>query len=292
MAPTVTVAIPLHGSARWVDNVVANVRALPPMVTEIIISDQTCIDDAADQLRSRLANDRRVVIRAEPAGLSFADHYQQLLEMGSGELFMWMPHDDIFAPDWVPILATALASHPQAWLAFGRVRNVEIDGFTPVYSQRFPFRPGMIVGWTAIRMMVTGASWVPFRGLLRRRMVLAAGLSLDPATVVLTIDNDWVFAVALQSALVYDDRAVTWKRRYDGSTHTSPLWQSQRRGDPTQAAVALLNRHGPQGATGVAVRCHARLIGLRPRARTWIGRLAPAWVKPPIRQVRNWFARR
>lgn len=276
MTPTVSVAIPLHGSARWVDNVAANVRALPAMVTEIIISDQTCLDDAADQLRIRLADDPRVTVLAEAAGLGFAEHYQLLLEAAGGELFMWMPHDDIFDPGWVPILAAALAAHPQAWLAFGRVRDVEIDGVTPLHGRRFPFRPGMITGRASVRMMVGGWSWVPFRGLFRRREVLATDLRMDPESCLTAIDTEWVFAVALQSGLVYEDRATTWKRRYPGSTHTSPLWQSQRRGDTAQAAVALLAQHGPSGLSGVALRCYARLTG-------------PTRLKPPIRRARAWL---
>ncbi len=291
MAPTITVAIPLHGSARWVDNIAANVRALPKMVTEIVISDQTCLDDAADQLRVRLADDPRVVVRAEPGGLGFADHYQLLLETGIGDLFMWMPHDDVFALDWVPILASALDAHPEAWLAFGQLHDVEVDGVTPIAVLPFTFRPGLIAGRTAVRMMVEGLSWVPFRGLFRRREVLAAGLRMDPAACHTAIDSEWVFSVALRSGLVYDDRATTWKRRYPGSTHTSPLWQSQHRGDTTLAAVALLAQHGPAGFNGAALRSYARRARSLHRLRARVSRVTPPRAKPPIRRARTWLLR-
>ena len=267
MPPTITVAIPLHGSARWVENVVSNVRALPPTVTEILISDQTCIDDAAEQLGARLADDPRVVIHAAPAGLYFAEHYQLLVESGSGELFMWMPHDDIFAPDWVPILAEALAAHPTAWLAFGQVRDVEVDGATPITGRCFPFVPGVISGWTAVRLMVRGCAWVPFRGLFRRRDILAAGIRMTPETSVMPVDMEWSFAVALRSGLVYDDRAVTWKRWYADSTHNSARWRSQRRGNAVQAAVALLHQYGPRGMTGIAMRAGAHMMATAPLRR-------------------------
>lgn len=292
MAPTVTVAIPLHGSAPWVDNVVANVRALPAMVTEILISDQTCLDDAADRLRIRLADDPRVTVLAEAAGLGFAAHYQLLLETAGGELFMWMPHDDIFDPGWVPILAAALASHPQAWLAFGQLRFVHIDGVTPMARRRFPFRPGQISGAAAVRMMAGGWAGFAFRGLFRRHEVLTAGLRMEPGTTMLAVDTDWVFRVALRSALVYDDRVITWKRAYPGSTSTTPSWRSQRRGDERQAAVALLLRHGPGGPTGFAMRTLARVTGLPARSRARIARVVPSWAKPTIRTCLNWLTSR
>lgn len=285
MKPSVTVAIPLHGSARWVDNVVANVRALPPMVTEILISDQTCLDDAAGQLRALLADDPRVVVSAEARGVGFAGHYQMLLERGGGDLFMWMPHDDIFAPSWVPTLAGALAAHPRAWLAFGQVRMVEIDGVTPRANRRFPFAPGEIYRWHAVRMMTGGWSWAPFRGLFRRREILAAPVRFETEHALVGVDKEWIFTVALRAPLVYDDRTTTWKRVYAGSTATSTPWTSRRRGNERQAAMAVLARHGPSGGLGLCLRCYARCAGLPLRGRALAASLLPARLKRMIRRT-------
>lgn len=64
------IGVPEHGAHRSVDTgkrtYVANVRALPPLVTEVILSDRSCVDDAARQLRERLADDPRVRVLAEP----------------------------------------------------------------------------------------------------------------------------------------------------------------------------------------------------------------------------------
>lgn len=90
-------------------------------------------------------------------------------------------------------------------------------GWTVVLVDRAPapmLRTSLIgEGKDAVRMIAAGWSWVPFRGLFRRDRVLAAGLRLSPEAPFLAIDSDWVAAVALQSALVHDDRAVTVKRR-------------------------------------------------------------------------------
>jgi hypothetical protein len=197
---------------------------------------------------------------------------------------MWMPHDDIFAPDWVPILANALASHPQAWLAFGRIRRVELDGVTPRAARAFPFPPGAISAATAVRMMAAGWGGYPFRGVFRRCEVLAAGLRLGAEPPWVAIDTDWVFRVALHSGLVYDDRAVTWKRGYPGSTSTTPEWQSQRRAHPHQAAITLLRRHGPTGRTGITLRAVARSTGLAALPRRQIVRVIPPSIKPTLRE--------
>lgn len=284
---TVTVAIPLHGSARWVDNIAANVRALPPMVTEILISDQTCTDDAAHRLQALLADDPRVTIHAEAAGLGFAAHYQQLLEKATADLFMWMPHDDIFDPAWVPTLAAALERHPNAWLAFGRMLDVEADGVTPADQPPFPGRPGIVQRRAAIRLMVSGWLGRPFRGLCRRRQVLAAGIRMDPATSLVAVDKEWVFAVAMHGPLVYDPQAITWKRRYSNSTSSTPQWQTQRRGDETQAARRIIQQHLPAGIARSSLLLYTRAAGQLHRWRTAQANRSRKWTSNVIEKAKR-----
>lgn len=284
MAPTITIAIPLHGSARWVDNVAANVRRLPQSVTEILISDRTCLDDAAEQLRERLADDPRVTVHVEKTGLGFVGHFHLLMEIAEGELFMWMPHDDIFDAAWVPTLASALADHPKAWLAFGQLRWVEADGLTPTGSRPFPRGYGVISRRTAIRLMGRGRLAIAFRGLFRRREVMEAGVRMDADTSLVAVDHGWVFTVALLSALVYDDRAITWKRIYEGSTSTTTSWKSQNRGNGPQAAVAILRRRGPGGLAGAALRLYAAWIGIGTHARTRISSVMPTRMRRILRR--------
>jgi GT2 family glycosyltransferase len=288
MTPTVTVAIPLHGSARWVENVVANVRALPPVVTEILISDQTCLDDAADRISERLADDARVSVRARPAGLGFVDHYQLLLERATGDLFMWMPHDDIFDPSWVPTLVAALAEFPSAWLAFGRLQWVEADGVTPVPRAHYRLRRGRLRRWSAVQMLLVGRTFHAFRGLFRRRAVLAAGVRMNAETSVTGVDQEWVFTVALRGGIVYDDRTITWKRRYAGSTATTAEWRRQHRGSRAQAAVHLLRQHGPGGLSGLALQARPTLLHAAQLARLEVARRLPAGVKA---RLKRWLGR-
>jgi hypothetical protein len=279
--PTITVAIPMHGSARWIDNIVSNVRALPPMVTEVLISDQTCIDDAADLVRELLIGDPRVTVRAEAAGLGFAEHYQQLLETAEGDLFMWMPHDDIFDPGWIPTLSAALAAHPKAWLAFGQLRHVGIDGVTPNQSQPYPIPHGIISPWTTIRLMVSARLHIPFRGLFRRQKVLSANIHMDPNTSVVAIDKEWVLTVALHAPLVYDDRTFTLKRYHEDSTHKTPLWKSQHRGSVQQAAIRLIRNYGPGGIKSLSMIAYVNILSIEKHLRAVYGKLPllRKWVK-------------
>jgi GT2 family glycosyltransferase len=271
--PTITVAIPMHGSARWIDNIVSNVRALPPMVTEVLISDQTCIDDATDLVRELLRDDPRVTVRAEAAGLGFAEHYQQLLETAKGDLFMWMPHDDIFDPGWVPTLASALAANPQAWLAFGRIAFVRADDNAHSKNMDFPFSSRVFHPFTSTRLMVGKYLYIPFRGLFRRQNVLSAQIKMDPSSSLVSVDIEWVFSVALQAPIVYDNQALTWKRSYPESTHKTPLWKSQHRGSVQQAAIRLICKYGPGGIKGLSMIAYVNMLSIEKHLRAVFGKL-------------------
>ena len=276
----VTVAIPLHRSARWIDVVTENVRRLPTQVDEILVSDQTCVDDAVDQLRTRIGTDRRVVIRAEDTGIGWQDHYQQLLEQAAGDLFMWMPHDDRFEPGWVPTLAAALDAHPGTWLSFGHMACVEADGSTSAGA--WPHPPsGPITAWGVLRMQLQGEMGLAVRGLFRRREVLSAGIRVTPDPSYPPSDMPWAFAVGLEGGFVHDDRATTWKRFYPASTHAR--WGDPPPGAHERAALAVLRRHGPDGVTGAAMAGALRAAELRARLRPHLG---PLWQRalrrPPL----------
>jgi GT2 family glycosyltransferase len=282
---SVTVAIPLHASARWVENVIANVQALPPIVTEILISDQTLVDDAAERIRARLTDDPRVRIETAAAGLGFVAHYEQLLARARGEYFMWMPHDDIFDPGWVPILAAALDAHPKAWLAFGRLEWVETDGVTPFWNWPLGFARGALDDAQATRLMVEGKAFHAFRGVFRREVIRAAEVRMESATSIANVDQEWVFTVALRGGIVFDDRAVTWKRRVEGSTSTTAAWRSERRGSMARAALRLLQRDGPPGMRGWTLQMQAVSFAAALRTKAAIAWLLPRPIKRTLQRI-------
>lgn len=260
----VTVAIPLHASQRWVENVEATVRGLPSSVDEVLVSDRTCRDDAAVELRERLADDDRVRVVREPLDLHWVDHCQLLIDSARGDLVTLMPHDDIFDPAWVPVLSAALERHPRALLAYGRLDPVREDGVTPVLGWLGPMpEPGVIEGRRALHEFHRGHLGVAFRGLFRREAVAAAGIRLRhpqwygaPGGYHLA-DQCWVLAMAVNGGVVYDGGTWTRKRVHDSSfiaTHDGPS-----SGEPEAAGRAVLRRHASRGRTGWVLRGRARL---------------------------------
>ena len=98
-----TVAIPMHASGPFIDVINANIAALPDDV-EIILSDHTRVDDAIERLQELHGDDDRVRFVRESDGIGIIDHYNRLFREANGDYFMWMPHDDTFPPEYIPLL--------------------------------------------------------------------------------------------------------------------------------------------------------------------------------------------
>lgn len=258
MSRSITVAIPLHASLRWVDSISTNIDSLPSSVTEILLSDQTCLDRAAEVLADRHRKDPRIRILMEQTNLDWASHCQMLIEEASSDWFMIMPHDDIFPPNWIPVLAEALDRHPQALLAYGHMETVEPDGITP-YPHWTPPRqpPGVVNAWKAQQMIMEGKLHIPWRGLFRRQQVLREGIKMLPQSAYPNsrywgVDQLWVLAIALRGNLVHDPAAVTKKRIHSFSV--SSTMPTARKGDAYTPARQVLARFGPRGWKGILMR--------------------------------------
>ena len=267
---TVTVAVPLHRSRRWVDNVVANVDRLPAEVTEVLISDRTLEDDAAELLTARLAHDERVTVLARHEGLTWFEHYQDLVERATGDLCTWLPHDDDLDASWIPRLGAALAAEPTAWLAFGRVVGVRADGVTATSWQPRSIRPGLLEGVEVLDLALAQQAWQPFHGLFRRREVLAAGIRMESMGAYPGVDMTWALAVGLRSGWVSVPTTSMRKRYHDTNTHTT---FRQAPGDHQRAALEVVRRVGPPGLQGVRMQLRARRATLRVVARHQVRRV-------------------
>jgi len=218
-----TVGIPMHASRPFVEVISANIAALPDDV-EIIVSDHTRVDDAIECLRERHGDDDRVRFVAEADGMGIVDHYNRLLRDADGDYFMWMPHDDTFPPDYVPLLRAALDANPDANLAFGSVRPIDLDGAVVPEMLQFYGDPPIELGRLARAREASTlwhrwSMWIPYRGLMRRRAVVRHRLFLRRGLQEYWHDNTWVFAMTVVAPIVYVPECVCEKRFHPQSHH-------------------------------------------------------------------------
>jgi glycosyltransferase involved in cell wall biosynthesis len=90
---------------------------------ELIVSDNGSTDGTAQICRDFAAGDARVRYFRQPRNLGAAYNFGFVLEQAVGEFFMWAGCDDLWDPDWIAKLLSALAG--DAALAFGELRRVD-----------------------------------------------------------------------------------------------------------------------------------------------------------------------
>jgi glycosyltransferase involved in cell wall biosynthesis len=101
---------------------------------ELIVSDNGSTDGTAQTCREFAAGDGRVRYFRQPRNLGAAYNFGFVLEQAVGEFFMWAACDDLWDPDWIAKLLSAMAG--DAALAFGELRRVDEQArVTETYAQ-------------------------------------------------------------------------------------------------------------------------------------------------------------
>jgi hypothetical protein len=228
--PRVTVAIPLHRSAPFVDVVSANIDRIADDDVEILVSDRTLFDDALEVLRQRHTHDSRVSFLRCTGRPGWVDHYNALLRRARGRYFMWMAHDDDFEADYVSRLGAALDMNPDALLAFGRLRVIDVEG-SPVevsYLPELPIALGrMPRADEAIGLLHHWNLGIASRGLCRRDEILRRQLTIRHTPGDVDADAFWVLAVVCAGPVVVEPACSVAKRLVPGSG--SAEWPQQRK---------------------------------------------------------------
>lgn len=219
--PRVTVAIPLYRSKVFQQTILDNLERLTYPNLEILISDRHGADDTLDVLAQRYAGDAQFRFFKSRDQLDWVEHFNLLIEAATGKYMMWMPHDDVFPSDYVPLLVECLENSPDAILAFGRMDAIDWEG-QRIRDRLADWRTVAGAEWSprvALRLFVFSYLGRPFRGLFRREVIRHAGLAIRPTYENVQADQDWVFAVGLVGRLAFVPACRCAKRYYPWSTH-------------------------------------------------------------------------
>jgi hypothetical protein len=291
--PRVTVAIPLHRSAPFVDVVSANIDRIAGDDVEILVSDRSLCDDALEVLHDRHGHDPRISFLCGTDDPGWVNHYNALLCRARGRYFMWMAHDDDFPADYVSRLGAALDAHVDALLAFGGLRVIDADGNPlEVSYPELPIALGrMSRADEAIALLHRWNLGIASRGLCRRDDLLERRLTIRHTRRDVDADAYWVLAVVCAGPVVFDPECLVAKRNVPGSG--SADWPQERKSALGQfRLVPLVARY--LAAARVPPRSSTRILcfvtpwavqrGLE-RTPTELRGLVPA----PVRHLVRWL---
>lgn len=242
--PLVTVAIPLYRSRRFLEVITENIRNLDYPNLEILVSDRHLADDTVEQLRVLFADDSRIRFITARDEVGWVANYNLLLAEGSGEYFIWMPHDDSYPPGYVGTLVDRLEAAPDAILAFGPCDTKTPDGTPYKIWPDPPFSSNQ--KWTAraaLRMFYGWNIGVAMRGAFRRRRIIESDLWVPHTTGDAYADVCWLFGVALVGRFEFVPETRCLKRFYAGSTHTA--WKAPKAGELPRLMAGYLGAYVP-----------------------------------------------
>ena len=221
MPPLVSVAIPLHRSVRFLPVIFDNIDNLTYPNLEVLVSDRHGLDDAIHRIADRYRGDSRVRILQSDDAIGWVDHYNLLAREANGEFFMWMPHDDSFPAGYLERLIEPMMAHQQVGLCYGDVEPVSLDGIRR-QGWRYAGTPGVKSsppGLFRAMAFYMVHPWVPFRGLVRRSIMINRGLFIEHCRGEFGADVNWVMSMLHAAPLMHVSGVSCVKRFYPESTH-------------------------------------------------------------------------
>ena len=242
MQPLVSVAIPLYRSGRFLPVIFDNIDNLTYPNLEVLVSDRHGLDDAILRIADRYRSDPRIRILQSDDAIGWVDHYNLLAKEAKGEFFMWMPHDDSFPPGYLEKLIQPMLECQQVCLCYGDVEPVSLDGIRR-QGWRYADTPGVTPSppglYRAIGFCMVHA-WVPFRGLIRRSVMIDRGLFIEHCLDEFCADANWVMSMLHAAPLMHVPGVRCVKRFYSGSTHRArPIDESAIRSSAGSLARAV-----------------------------------------------------
>jgi glycosyltransferase involved in cell wall biosynthesis len=186
--PTVSVAICLLNSSRFIDETLGTVFAQTFDDYEVILVDDGSTDGCADAIERRYG-DRVRVIRQTHQGLSIARRLT--IAAASGEYVAFLDHDDLWAPDKLERQVAAARADPSIALLFSDCEYIDEQG-APIGLLSEQYRLDSLDIRRGYEELLRRGCFVWQSSVLARTDVLRAVDAFNPAYPYIADYDTWV----------------------------------------------------------------------------------------------------
>ena len=204
--PLVSIGMPVHNEARFIDASLLALRRQDYPHLEILVGDNASTDDTRAICERHAAEDRRIRIERSETNIGAIGNFRRVLERSQGTHFMWASGHDLWSPNLVSACVAMLEANPGACIAFPSSCWIGAD------DEALP----RASGWSDTRGMAAAARFFtilwgnmhPILGLMRASQLRACApmQDLTGADLVLLAE------LALRGDFVHAADA-TWSRR-------------------------------------------------------------------------------
>lgn len=219
MLDDVTCLIPLYRSARQLPRVFENIDSHVARGAHVLCSDEHGLDDAAQQIAQRYADNPLVKVLMSSDGGNWVSNCNRLIEACATPFMRIMPHDDTFDGASTAILAEALRNRPGAVLSHGWVRaeNEAGERLAQRDEPRFPLRPIDDPLAFSAGFFWSGLYSGAFKAVVRRNVVRGGPLYIRPTPSLRHSERAWLFGYSLLGDFTFSHHARMTKRYWQGS---------------------------------------------------------------------------
>ena len=123
--PRVSVGIPVYNGEDFLASALDSLLAQSFRDFEIIISDNASTDQTGTICRAYAARDSRIRYSANQQNIGLARNHNRLIELASGEYFMWHAHDDQSTPEYLARCVQVLDQRPEVVLCFATTLDID-----------------------------------------------------------------------------------------------------------------------------------------------------------------------
>jgi glycosyltransferase involved in cell wall biosynthesis len=137
MPPLVSIVLPTHNGARYLDEAVESIRGQSYDRWELVIVDDASTDDTPRLVASLVGRDRRIRAIRNAVNRKISGSLNAGFSEARGELLTWTSDDNWHRPDTIAELVGYLDAHPDVDVVYADYTHVDAHG-TPIASVIVP----------------------------------------------------------------------------------------------------------------------------------------------------------
>ena len=134
--PRVSVGVPVFNGDNFLAEALDSVLAQTFGDFEVVISDNGSSDRTEEICRGYAERDPRVHYHRSDVNRGVYWNFKRALELGHGDYFMWLAHDDKLAPLFLERCVAALDADPGAVLSYPKAIDIDDKGNCLVYKEQ------------------------------------------------------------------------------------------------------------------------------------------------------------
>lgn len=212
--PTVTVAICLHNSSRYVAETIESVLAQTFRSFEILLVDDGSTDGCADRIQDRFGDGRLRIFRQARRGLGHARAVS--VANARGEYVAFLDHDDLWLPHKLERQVGIAREQPDAGLIFSDCIFVDAEGRgLGRLSERHDYSRIDLSETRGFHELLVHGCFIDLSTVLAPAKALAEAGGFDPRYSYVE-DYDLWLRVARTRRLVYVSAPLAKRRIHDG----------------------------------------------------------------------------